>query len=67
MLFAAKYVDNYEITPEYHYQWSENEKKVVVKEKPWLILNDEGKPAYSLLPPPIVVALIKQITKVLNL
>lgn len=60
-------VDDYEITPEYYYQWSENEKKVIVKEKPWIFLDDESKPSYSLLPPPIVVSMIKQIVEVLNL
>ncbi len=64
---AQGYVDDYEITPEYKYLWSEKEKKVVVKEKPWLILNDEGKEAYSLLAAPVALSLIKQITKVLNL
>lgn len=64
---ALEYVDNYEITPEYSYQWSEKEKKVIVKEKPWVILDDEGKEAYSLLAAPVAVSLIKQITKVLNL
>jgi hypothetical protein len=66
-IISKKYVDDYEITPEYYYQWSETEKKVIVKEKPWLVLDDAGKPSYSLLPPPVVVSLIKQITDVLNL
>ena len=64
---AKNYVDDYEITPEYYYQWLEKEKKVIVKEKPWTILDNEKKPVYSLLAPPVVVSLIKQITKLLNL
>ncbi len=64
---ALEFVDNYEITPEYSYQWLEREKKVVVKEKPWIILNDEKEGAYSLLAAPVALSLIKQITKVLNL
>jgi len=64
---AKEYVDDYEITPEYYYQWSEKDKKAVIKEKPWIATDDEGKPSYSLLPPPVVVSLIKQIVKVLGL
>jgi len=62
-----EYVDDYEATPEYSYQWDEENKKVNVIEKPWQILNDEGIASNSLMPPPVVVSLIKQITKVLNL
>ena len=62
---AKDYVDDYEITPEYYYQW--NGKSVQVKEKHWVVLDDEKKPAFSLLPPPVVVSLIKQLAKVLNL
>jgi adenylate kinase family enzyme len=64
---SRNFVDDYEITPEYSYSWSEKEKKVLVKEKPWVILDDQGEKSYSLLPPPVVVSLIKQITDVLNL
>lgn len=64
---AKKFVDDYEITPEYVYHWQDSEKKVIVEERPWTILDDKGKSSYSLLPPPIVVSLIKQITDVLNL
>ena len=64
---AKEYVDDYEITPEYYYQWSEKDKKTMIKERPWVTTDDEGKPSYSLLPPPIVVSLIKQVAKVLGL
>ena len=64
---AKKFIDDYEITPEYYYQLSDDGKKVIVKERPWVVSDNEGKPAYSLLPPPVVVSLIKQIVKVLNL
>jgi adenylate kinase family enzyme len=64
---AKKYVDDYEITPEYQYSWDEKREKVRVKEKSWVILDDEGRPSYSLLAAPVVVSLIKQITKALNL
>ena len=64
---AKEYVDDYEITPEYYYQWSEKDKKTIIKERPWVVADDEGNPSYSLLPPPIVVSLIKQVAKVLGL
>ena len=64
---APNFVDDYEITPEYYYEWNEKKKKVIVKEKPWAVLNEAGESSYSLLPPPVVVSLIKQITDILNL
>ena len=64
---ASKYVDDYEITPEYSYQWSDKTKSVKIIEKPWQILDDQGMPSYSLLPPPVVVSLIKQMVEVLDL
>lgn len=64
---AKEYLDGYEITPEYSYEWDEKTKKVQIKEKPWIVSDDEGIPSFSLLPPPVVVALIKQMVRVLNL
>ena len=64
---AEKFVDGYEITPEYSYQWSEKGKKVKIIEKPWIILDDQGVESYSLLAPPVVVSLIKQMVEALML
>jgi adenylate kinase family enzyme len=64
---AKNYIDDYEITPEYIYEWDEKEKIVKIIEKPWQVRDDEGIPSYSLLPPPVVVSLIKQMIEVLNL
>jgi len=64
---AKKYVDDYEITPEYHYKWVKEKKKVEVIEKPWVFPDDEGVPSHSLLPPPVVISMIKQLAEVLNL
>jgi len=64
---AKKFVDDYEITPEYYFEWNEKEKKVKVKERPWVLTDDEGIESYSLLPQPVVVSLIKQMVDVLNL
>lgn len=64
---AEKFVDDYEITPEYHFEWDEEEKRVKIIEKPWQFLDDEGVESFSLLAAPVVVSLIKQMVKVLNL
>jgi adenylate kinase family enzyme len=62
---SEEYLDDYEITPEYVY--SKEGDDIGVKEKPWQVLDDEGEPSYSLMPPPVVVSLIKQLVKVLGL
>lgn len=64
---ADEYVDQYEITPEYNYEWDEDNKKVKVIEKPWIVPDEEGVPSYSLLPAPVVISMIKQLVKVLGL
>ena len=79
---AQKYIDDYEITPEYNYELDtralakrEDErsssttkaKKIKIIKKPWKIVDDDGVLAYSLLPEPVVVSLIVQLTEVLNL
>lgn len=63
---AKNFVDDYEITPEYILQWNEKEKKVEVKEKPWVLLA-QGVKSISLLPQPVVISLIKQMVRALNL
>lgn len=62
-----QYVDQYEITPGYSYQWDKENKKVRVIESPWIINDEEGVPSYSLLPAAVAVSLIKQMVKVLGL
>lgn len=64
---AQEYVDDYEITPAYRYEYDEKTKEVKVIEEPWLIKDDNGILSYSLLPAPVAVALIKQIASVLGL
>ncbi len=64
---AKEYLDDYEITPEYYYELGKVDKKIVVKERPWVVSDDNNKPSYSLMPPPVVVSLIRQIVKVLGL
>ncbi len=62
---AKEMVDNYELTPEYVYHY--NNGKIEVEEKSWQAKDDNGILSYSLMPPPVVVSLIKQLADVLNL
>ena len=64
---AKKYFDNYEITPEYSFKWDKKNKKVKVIENPWTVNDDNGVESFSLLAPPVVVSLIKQLVEVLAL
>jgi len=64
---VKEYTDDYEITPEYSYEWDKNDKKVVVTEMPWEVKDDTGEKCNSLMPPPVVVSLIKQLVAVLGL
>jgi adenylate kinase family enzyme len=64
---AKEYFDDYEITPEYSYKFDEKTGKVETMEKPWEVGDDEGVTCNSLMPPPVVVALIKQLVEVLGL
>ncbi len=64
---VKEFTDDYEITPEYSYEWNEKENKVEVFEKPWEVKDDEGRNCNSLMPPPVVISLIKQLVEVLGI
>lgn len=64
---VKKYFDDYEITPEYSFEWDAKTKKVKVIEKPWAVRDDNGIQSHSLLAPPVVVSMIKQLTSVLGI
>ena len=64
---AKDYTDSYELTPEYIYSWEKDKKEVSVSTRPWQVNDDEGKPSNSLMPPPVVVSLMKQLVQVLGL
>lgn len=64
---AKKYFDDYELTPEYILNWDAKVKKVKVTEKPWTIKDDNGMTSYSLLPAPVMIALLKQLVEVLEI
>lgn len=61
------FTDDYEVTPEFVYTFNEAENKVETSEKPWEVPDDEGVSSNSLMPPPVVVSLIKQLVKELGL
>ncbi len=63
---ADKNVSDYELTPEYNYEWNEKEQKVEIKETPWTIKDDNGVESYSLMAPPVVVSFIKQLADILK-
>jgi adenylate kinase family enzyme len=63
---AKDKVDDYEITPGYDYELKADD-TVNIKESQWIIKDDEGHDSYSLLPPPIVVSLVKQMVEALEL
>jgi len=64
---TKEYADDYEVTPEFSYDWNEKEGKVDVAEQPWEVKDDEGNKSNSLMPPPVVVSLIKQLVAVLGI
>lgn len=59
--------DDYEITPGYIYNWNEKTQKVETTENLWEVKDDSGTLSNSLMPPPVVVSLIKQLVKVLGI
>src|SRR3989344_1896760 len=62
---AGKDFDDYELTPEY--VLSRSGQKVEVGEKPWTIKDDSGVVSNSLLAPPVVVSMLKQLPEALGL
>lgn len=60
-------VDDYEITPKYVYAHDKKTGKVSTHKEPWIVKDDEGEDSYSLLAPPVVIGLIKQLIQALEL
>jgi adenylate kinase family enzyme len=63
---GKEFVDDYEVTPVYNYEL-QSDGSVKTIESPWVIKDDEGVDSLSLLPPPVVVAFLKQVAEVLEL
>jgi adenylate kinase family enzyme len=64
---VKKFADDYEITPEYVFQWDKNKKEVKVLEKPWIIKDDAKVSSVSLLAAPVALSMVRQLAKVLEL
>lgn len=63
---AEEHVADYEVTPEYVYNWNEETEEVEVEEKKWVIEDDKGRKSYSLLAAPVVVSFLRQLAEILN-
>ena len=59
---ALEYVDDYEITPSYRYEYDKADGQVKIIEKPWVINDDSGIASHSLLSAPVALSLIKQLS-----
>ncbi len=57
--------DDYEITPEYTYEYDEKTSKITTIESPWIIKDDDGIDSFSLQAPAGVLIMIKQIHTIL--
>jgi len=64
---AKDYVDDYELTMAYDYEWDAATRKINIIEKPWVVNDDQGVPSYSLQAPAVAVSLIKQLVKALGI
>ncbi len=60
-------VDDYEITPRYVFEYDEKAGRVTTREEPWVVKDDEGADSYSLLAAVVVVGLVKQLVRALEL
>jgi adenylate kinase family enzyme len=58
---AKHYVEEYELTPEYYYEYDNKTKGVKTLTRPWVVRDDGGIESYSLLPAAMVVSLISQV------
>lgn len=62
---ADEITNDYELTPEYTYKLEGD--KIKVLEKPWIIEDENGTSSHSLMPPAVVVSLIKQLVEALKI
>jgi len=62
---AEEYVDSYETTPAFSYELEGDEVKTITK--PYEVEDDAGVMSYSLMPPAVVLSMIKQLVEVLDI
>lgn len=65
--FAKNNLDVYELTPEYSFERDAISGEVSILEKPWQLKDDTGNAIHSLMPAAVVVSLVKQLVKVLEI
>ncbi|MFA5932454.1 MAG: nucleoside monophosphate kinase [Microgenomates group bacterium] len=63
---ADENFDNYELTPGFSFEYDKENKAVKVIESPWTVEDNKGVKSYSLMPAPVVVGLLKQMSEVLK-
>lgn len=61
---AKEFVDEYELTPSYRYEWRDG--RVNVIEEPWTVKDEKGILSHSLLPAPVAVAFVRQVAEALG-
>ena len=64
---ASAYVDDYEITPEYYFEYLPKERKVIKKEKKWIFKDDQNQEAVSILPQAVMLSFLHQLVKIFKL
>lgn len=64
---AGEAVDDYELTPEFYYERDEEKKDIKTLERPFTVKDDEGGEVYSLMAPAVIISLVRQLVKTLNL
>jgi adenylate kinase family enzyme len=64
---AAELTDEYELTPEFYYEYDAATKTVKTLERPFTVKDDEGVEVYSLMAPAVIISLVRQLVKVLGL
>jgi adenylate kinase family enzyme len=62
---ADEHFDKYELTPRYNFKLKKDG-SVKVEEDRWTVKDDNGVECYSLLAPPVVVSMLKQLVEVLS-
>lgn len=62
---ALEFVEDYEITPEFFYEYDDIRGEVITKERPWIVKDDNGNDCHSLLAPPALLSLMSQMYDIL--
>jgi adenylate kinase family enzyme len=65
-VFESKKFDNYEITPQFDYVLGKKG-KVVVKESPWVVKDDNGVDSHSLMAPAVIITMLRQMVEIIGL